>query len=401
MSQSSSGSDPEPVFPDTRSLTDTAPVEAGPGVRSKAPIRLLIAASGTGGHLFPAIAVAEQLPDYHIEWLGVSDRLETQLIAPRYCLNTIVVEGFQQRLGLGSLQTVNRFVRSIWQVRQFLSAKQFQGVLTTGGYIAAPAIIAARSLGLPVILHESNALPGKVTRWLSPWCNVVAIGFDAAAHYLARAKTVYLGTPVRSEFRLAEGELPRPCNLPIPPEVPLIVVVGGSQGAVAINQMVRQCAPAWFEAGAWVVHLTGKNDPEVDVLQHPQYFALPFYEEMASLLYRANLAISRAGAGTLTELAITRTPSILIPYPFAAEDHQTHNAAIFGAVGAASVLRQADITPALFRDKVLQLLRSPESLQQMSQAAASLAIVDSAERLAALVDQVLTQSNLEDVWKVP
>ena len=351
---------------------------------SKEPIRLLIAASGTGGHLFPAIALAEQLPDYEIEWLGVPNRLETQLVPAQYPLHTIALEGFQERFGLGTLGILLRLSSSIRQVRQLLKEKNFQGLFTTGGYIAAPAILAARSLSLPVILHEANAIPGKVTRWLSPWCSTVAVGFEPAAHYLPRARTNYVGTPVRSQFRAAQK-----LDLPIPENVPLIVVAGGSQGAVAINQLVRQAAPAWFEAGAWIVHLTGENDPEAETLQHPQYVRLPFYDNMAGLLQRANLAISRAGAATLTELGVTQTPAILIPYPYAAEDHQIFNAAIFADAGAALVFRQAELTPQLLESKVLNLLRSPQTLQEMSQKAASLAIIDSAERLAALVQQWL------------
>jgi UDP-N-acetylglucosamine--N-acetylmuramyl-(pentapeptide) pyrophosphoryl-undecaprenol N-acetylglucosamine transferase len=356
---------------------------------ANAPTRLLIAASGTGGHLFPAIATAEQLSDYQIEWLGVPDRLETQLVPQQYPMHTIAVEGFQQRFGLGTLRIFSRLVGSILQVRRLLRQGQFQGVFTTGGYIAAPALIAARSLGLPTILHESNALPGKVTRWLSPWCSTVALGFEAAAQYLPRARTVCVGTPVRSQFRLGSTGLL--ADLPIPADVPLLVVVGGSQGAVAVNQLVRQSAPNWLDAGVWLVHLTGENDPEAQTFSHPHYFSLPFYSNMAGLLERANLAISRAGAGTLTELAITQTPSILIPYPYAAEDHQTYNAAIFAAAGAALVCRQADLTPDVLTDKVLGLLQSTQ-LAVMATAAGKLAIIDSAERLATLVRQDLLKS---------
>ena len=164
---------------------------------SQTPIRLLIAASGTGGHLFPAIATAENLSDFEIEWLGVPDRLERELVPSQYPLHTISVEGFQQRLGLGTLKILVKFARSLVQVRHLLKKGKFRGVFTTGGYIAAPAIIAARSLGLPVILHESNALPGKVTRNFGPWCNAVGLGFEAAIPYLPRTNTVVVGTPVR------------------------------------------------------------------------------------------------------------------------------------------------------------------------------------------------------------
>ncbi len=364
------------------------------------PVRLLIAASGTGGHVFPAIAVAEQLPDYQIEWLGVPDRLETHLVPSRYPLHTVAVEGFQKR-GVDSLRVLLKLIRAIWQVRRRLQQGTFHGVFTTGGYIAAPAVLAARSLGLPVILHESNALPGKVTRLLGPWCTRVAIGFEAAAAYLPRMETICTGTPVRSQFQsntLEDNPPPSLPDLPLPEDAPLIVVIGGSQGAVSVNQLVRQCVPTWCEAGCWIVHLTGENDPDVKSLQHSQYLALPFYHNMAGLLQRADIAISRAGAGTLTELAITHTPSILIPYPYAAEDHQTYNAAVFTAAGAATLLQQRELTPAILTAAVLDLFagqyshRHPSAaLQTMADRAGSLAVRDSADRLAQLVRQVLNR----------
>lgn len=371
----------------------TLPVKASAVTAEASPKRLLIAASGTGGHVFPAIAVAEQLSDdqtdYHIEWLGVPDRLETQLVPDRYPLHTVAAEGFQKR-GLDTLRVTLKLIASIWQVRRLLQTGRFQGVFTTGGYIAAPSVLAARSLGLPVILHESNALPGKVTRFLGPWCSAIAIGFDAAATHLPRTKTVCTGTPVRSQFQTrAPSALP---DLLIPDEAPLIVVVGGSQGAVGVNRLVRQCAPAWFDAGIWVMHLTGENDPDAKTLQHPQYIALPFYNDMAGLLQRADLAISRSGAGTLTELAITHTPSILIPYPYAAEDHQTYNASVFVNAGAATLFQQVDLTPERLNGEVLSLLgdshthcNPSERLRKMAQQAGSLAVPDSAKQLAQLV----------------
>ncbi len=359
--------------------------------------RLLIAASGTGGHVFPAIAVAEQLPDYEIEWLGVPDRLETQLVPAAYPLHTVAVEGFQKK-GLDVVRVLAKFARSLWQVRQLLQQGHFDGVFTTGGYIAAPAVIAARSLGIPVILHESNALPGKVTRFLSPWCDGVVIGFEAAAAYLPRAKrTVYVGTPVRSQF--LQDPAADLSDLPIPAQVRLLAVVGGSQGAVAINKLVRECAPAWLEAGIWIVHQTGENDPDAKTFHHPHYFPLPFYSNMAGLLGRANLVIGRSGAGTLTELAIMQTPSILIPYPFAADDHQTYNARVFADAGAAQLFQQKDLSAERLQTIVLTLLKpsddklSDDKLKVMANRAADLGVPDSAKRLADLLRQQLTSKS--------
>ncbi len=345
--------------------------------------KLLIAASGTGGHLFPAIATAEALSGWAIEWLGVPDRLETKLVPDRYPLHTVRVSGFQGRPGINTVKTLARLAQATLKTRQLLQQGQFHGVFTTGGYIAAPAILAARSLGLPAVLHESNALPGKVTRLLSPWCHVVGVGFAEAACYLPRAKTQWVGTPVRPQFLS-----PELLQLPIPPEVPLLVVVGGSQGAVAVNQLVRQCAPTWLESGLWIVHQTGDSDPDAQSLSHPHYFPLPFYDNVAGLFQRATLAISRAGAGTLTELAISHTPAILIPYPFAAEDHQTVNARVFESAGAARLLPQATLTALHLETTVLDLVRS-STLPQMAEAAGHLSVRDSAEQLANLVRQAI------------
>ena len=344
--------------------------------------RLLIAASGTGGHLFPALAVAEQLKDCQIEWLGVPNRLEHSLVPECYPLHTVPVEGFQGRWSLKTLKIIGNLIASVFQVKRLLKTRKIDLLFTTGGYIAGPAILAARWQGLPVILHESNYIPGKVTRWFSPLCQTVALGFEGTAKYLPRARTIWTSTPVRAQF-----SHPQPLELPIPPDAPLIVVAGGSQGAVAVNQLVRQCVPVWVEAGAYIVHLTGERDPKADSLHYRQYFSLPFYENMAGLLQRADLAISRAGAGTLTELAATGTPALLIPYPFAAEDHQTYNARALESAGAALVCLQGNLTAQKLELQVLELLQTPTKLAEMARRMDSLAVSDSAQQLAALVRQ--------------
>ncbi len=344
------------------------------------PTRLLIAASGTGGHLFPAIALAQQLPEYEIEWLGTSNRMETNLVPDDYPLNTIPLEGFQQKFSLKTLKIISGFMASIWQTQKLIKEHQIDAVFTTGGYIAAPAILAARWQNIPAIIHESNYIPGKVTKFLSRWCDVVALGFAGTSQYLPQTETVYVGTPVRSQFLT-----PQPLDLDIPDDAVMILIVGGSQGAVAVNKLVREAAPDWFDLGAYVVHLTGKNDPDAHSLEHYQYISLPFSDNMAGLLQRANLVISRAGAGTITELAVTGTPAVLIPYPYAAEDHQTYNAKEYKDAGAGVVYQQSELTAETLSTQVAQWLRSPEQLQNMAEKAKALAITDSTERLASLV----------------
>lgn len=344
------------------------------------PTRLLIAASGTGGHLFPALAVAEELSDYEIEWLGVPQRLENSLVPEKYQLNIISVEGFQQGFGLKTIKIAFRFISSIFQVQKLIKEHQIDAVFTTGGYIAAPAILAACLQKKPTILHESNFIPGKVTRLLSRWCNIIALGFEGTKEYLPQVETEYVSTPVRSQF-LSE----QPLDIPIPNDAVLIVVAGGSQGAVAVNRLVREAAPRWLEMGAYIIHLTGEKDPEVDSLVHEQYIHLPFYGNMAGLFQRANLAISRAGAGTLTELAITGTPAVLIPYPYAAEDHQTYNARVFTDAGAAIAYSQEELNSEILEQQVSQWLESTDELTKMATKAKTLAMSDSAVKLAKMI----------------
>lgn len=214
--------------------------------------RLLIAASGTGGHLFPALAVAEQLSEYKIQWLGVPHRLENTLVPDSYPLNIVAVEGLQGGFSLKTIKIAVDFVLAVFQVQKLIKQQQIDAVFTTGGYIAAPAILAARLQNKPAILHESNFIPGKVTRFLSRWCSKIALGFRGTAQYLPQVDTEYVSTPVRSQFLT-----PQNLDLAIPDDAMLIVVAGGSQGAVALNQLVRKAASTWLAKGAYIVLLMG------------------------------------------------------------------------------------------------------------------------------------------------
>ncbi len=339
--------------------------------------RLLIAASGTGGHLFPALAVAEYLGDYQIEWLGVADRLERSLVANDYPLHILKVQGFQSRkLSLSTFKVILSQLQAIIKVKSLLAELKIDVIFTTGGYIAAPAILAGYWAGVPVVLHESNSIPGKVTRFLSRFCRVTAIGFQQTASYIKNTKLV--GNPVRNSFLI-----PQSLDIPVTKEQFLIVVVGGSQGAIALNNLVRACVEDWVKYGAVIVHLIGANDNIQ--FQTEGYYSFPFYSNMASLLQRADLAVSRSGSATLAELAATSTPSILIPFPFAAEDHQYYNARAFERAGAAFLYRQEQITAELLKQIVLDLINDPEKLNQMKKATADLTVLDSAKQMAKII----------------
>ncbi|NDG23960.1 MAG: UDP-N-acetylglucosamine--N-acetylmuramyl-(pentapeptide) pyrophosphoryl-undecaprenol N-acetylglucosamine transferase [Synechococcaceae bacterium WBB_10_009] len=298
--------------------------------------RLLIAASGTGGHLFPALAVAQALPpDWTVHWLGVPDRLETQLVPRAIPLHTVRAGGLQGR-GLKKLANLLRLLGSTVEVRRLIRRERIRVVFSSGGYIAAPAILAARWCGIPVVLHESNGVPGRVTRLLGRLCTRVAVGLPQAAERLPHCRPTVTGTPVRRAF-LEPAALP--AWVPQGPG-PLLLVMGGSQGAVGLNRMLRPLLPQLLAAGCRVVHLSGSNDPDSGALQHPAYVERPFSDEVPGLLQHANLVISRAGAGSLSELAVCGSPAILVPFPQAADRHQDANAGAAAALGAAVIVWQ-------------------------------------------------------------
>jgi len=298
--------------------------------------RLLIAASGTGGHLFPALAVAEALPaDWSVQWLGVPDRLERELVPSRFPLHTVKAGGLQGR-GLRKLLNLLRLLAATRSVRRLIRRERIDVVFSSGGYIAAPGVLAARWCGIPVVLHESNAIPGRVTRLLGRLCSRVAVGLPAAAERLPRCRPLLTGTPVRRDFL-------EPATAPdwLPGgQGPLLVVMGGSQGAVGLNRMVRPLLERLSASGVRVVHLTGSSDPDAGGTLPAGVVERPFCQEMAGLLQHSDLAISRSGAGALSELAVCGTPAILVPFPAAADRHQDANAAAAAALGAAVIVEQ-------------------------------------------------------------
>ena len=348
--------------------------------------RLLIAASGTGGHLFPAIAVAEALPDsWQVRWLGVPDRLETQLVPESIPLTTVRAGGLQGR-GLNKLIQLIRLIGAIGTVRRLIRRERIEVVFTTGGYIAAPAIVAARWCGVPAVLHEANAIPGRVTRLMGRFCRAVAVGLPVASDRIPGHRPLLTGMPVRTAFLESQ---PLPDWVPIS-DGPLLVVIGGSQGAVGLNRMVRAVVPELLEQGCRIVHLTGRNDPEVGQLQHPNLVELPFSDEIPGLLQHADLAVSRAGAGSLSELAICRTPSILVPFPQAADGHQEANAACAARTGGAVIVHQHAPEATTLRDTILRLLGTDrELLQEMRTGMEKLAVQDADQRLVDLLSSLV------------
>jgi UDP-N-acetylglucosamine--N-acetylmuramyl-(pentapeptide) pyrophosphoryl-undecaprenol N-acetylglucosamine transferase len=351
--------------------------------------RLLIGASGTGGHIFPALAVAYELSEFEIHWLGVPDRLENKLVPKAYPLHIVELQGLNRKPSIQWLKSAGQLTSASQYTNKLLRSGKFSAAFTTGGYIAAPLVIAARLAGVPAIGHESNVLPGKVMRTLAGSMRAIGLGFAESADAFSGAATRWVGTPVRPEF-LRQPTAPL-LDFAIPEQDKLIVALGGSQGARGLNQLMVEASAQWLAQGHWVIHLCGQGEYEAvraKAPNHPHYFCLPFWEQMDALLGRADLAISRSGAGTLAELLITGTPAILVPFPFAAEDHQRINGEVLVKAGAAVQFDQATLSAEILERTVSTMLADEILLRSMAQKARGLAKPDAAKLTANLIREV-------------
>ncbi len=306
---------------------------------SKGENNLLIAASGTGGHIFPALAIAEDLESYwNISWLGIRQRCESTLVPKKYNLLSIDIESPSKKNILLFLQYL-RIIISAIQVIKIIKVKKISLVFTTGGYISAPTIIAAKILGIPVIIHESNLIPGTVTKYFGGFCNHVLIGFRNTSCYLKNFKIIFTGTPLRHQFYISNK---LPSWVP-KSNGPLIIVMGGSQGANGVNKMVSESLDFLLEKNIRIIHILGESQ-SIDLKYKNQinYLQLKFTSEIAPLIQNCDLVISRSGAMTINELIKTKKPSILIPLPNSKNNHQERNAMVLASEGGSIIVNEDD-----------------------------------------------------------
>lgn len=266
-----------------------------------------------------------------------------------------------------------------------------------GGFTSAAPVLAGRLAGMPAFLHESNTIPGRANRWLARWVRVAFVGFPQAARRLPCRAVEVVGTPVRPQFREISAPAARRA-LGLDPERPVLLVLGGSQGATAVNDLVVRSLDDLrrAEPGLQFLHLTGRADFEKTrgAYQSAGVKAVvrPFLTEMELAMGAASVAVSRAGASSLAELAAMRLPAVLIPYPFAADNHQFHNALAFVETGAARMLTQQEAKPEVLSGMVSGLLRSEPHRQEMRLALAAWHRPDAARRVAQIMLERLGMS---------
>lgn len=307
------------------------------------PFKVVIMAGGTGGHVFPGIAIAEQLQTLggQIHWLGTTGGMEKEWVEKAGLkLSEIRIQGLRGNGVLGWLTAPFKVLSAWWQARKILQQQAPDLVLGMGGFVCGPGGLAAKSLNIPLVIHEQNAIVGLTNKLLAPLSVSVITAFESTN--LKGDKVVLLGNPVRKGLEsisvLAAQESHRPVNL---------LVLGGSRGALALNQSVPN-ALASLPIDIQVVHQTGTKTLEQTQKFYQQVGIdakiVPFIDDMQSAYAQADLVVCRAGALTVSELIASARPAIMVPYPYAVDDHQTMNAQALVDLGGGEILQETDLT---------------------------------------------------------
>ncbi|HXC99418.1 MAG TPA: undecaprenyldiphospho-muramoylpentapeptide beta-N-acetylglucosaminyltransferase [Verrucomicrobiae bacterium] len=350
--------------------------------------RVAIACGGTGGHLFPGLAVAEELLHHGCAVTLLISPKDVDQQAVKSASGVKIVTLPAVGLSKGSRLA---FVRGFWEsycaARALFKVEQPEAVLAMGGFTSAPPVLAGKFTGARVFLHESNTIPGRANRWLSWVIHQAFVGFGEASPRLHARSAKITGTPVRTEFKQADAATCRQ-ELGLDPQRPVLLVTGGSQGASALNQLVIDALPLLAKKlpELQLFHLAGPSDAgkveEAARAAGIKATVHPFFAKMHLALGAASVTVSRAGASSLAELAAMRVPAILIPYPAATDNHQQHNALAFEKTGAAFLLEQERATPELLVSKMNELVRNNGNAANMREALEKWHAPHAAEQIA-------------------
>ena len=349
-------------------------------------LRAIISGGGTGGHIYPAISIAKELittENAEILFVGTADGMERELVAQAGLnFSSLDVRGLDRKISLSNIVTVIKAITAIWQARRLLRSFRPDIVIGTGGYVCGPILMAASLMGIPTLIQEQNVFPGLTNRILARFADKIALGYAEAEEYFSDPhKAVCTGNPVRA----AVIEATREEGLEftgLKADRLTLLVVGGSRGARSINTAMLS-VHKYFSGnkGIQILHITGEKEynsvvnqlqaDEVNI-ETDNIHIKPYLHNMPAALAVADLAVFRAGAIGLAELTVRGIPSILIPYPHAAENHQEYNARALQEHGAALMIKDAQLSGEVLIDNINRLIDDKDALARMAQAALSL-----------------------------
>lgn len=356
-------------------------------------MRVIIAGGGTGGHVYPGIAIAKEIvgrsSQAEVLFIGTERGLESRVVPQEgFRLQTITISGVKGIRGLKRLGSLLKIPVSLWESYRIMVQFKPRLVIGVGGYSSGPPVLVAALLRIPILLQEQNATPGLTNRLLARIAGRVATSFPESQIFFGR-KAVLTGNPVRHEFRQSKVSVPEGRFV--------IVIVGGSQGAHAINQAVIQSldylGPELTQLQ--FIHQTGESDYEEVSKAYARYDVVhevrPFFYDMPIQYLRADLLISRAGATTLAEIALSGKASILVPFPYATDNHQQKNAESFANAGAAEMILQKALSGKVLADRIMYYFKHPEVVQQMAERSLRFGRPDATKRIVDLAMALATQ----------
>lgn len=331
--------------------------------------KAIISGGGTGGHIFPAVAIANGLkaqnPNIEILFVGAEGKMEMEKVpAAGYKIIGLPIRGLQRKLTLSNLALPFKILKSYFMAKKIIKDFKPDVVVGVGGYASAPTLIAATRLGIPSVVQEQNSFPGKTNIYLSKKVNKICVAHKGLERFFPAEKIVFTGNPVRTEVAEIEGKREQALkSFHLSPEKQTILVLGGSLGALTLNNSVQQHLDTLLAADVQVIWQCGKFykerlSKEVDTNKYNNIVLTDFIPEMQLAYAAADVIISRAGALSVSEIALVGKPSVLVPSPNVAEDHQTHNANSLVNEGAALLIKDKTAVDELI-PLSLQLLNNP------------------------------------------
>ncbi len=353
----------------------------------------IIACGGTGGHLFPGLAVAESLRARGHEVLLFVSEKEVDALAlsgRSFPFEKLPTVGLPSLYSPAIFGFVRRFMESLSRCRAIYRKFNPQAVLGMGGFTSTAPIMAGRMRGIATFIHESNAIPGKANRMTAKMVRAVLLGFKECAPFFPNAQTEVTGTPIRTELKRLDRVEAR-TRLGLSPDLQTLLVMGGSQGASGINQAMIRALPALKGMPLQVIHLSGTRDERLmaDNYQREDIraFVAPFHHRMEEAYSASDFTVARSGAASLAEISFYGLPSILIPFPYAAEDHQTRNAEIFVREGAAAMVKESELSGDKLAKHIQEFAKDEERRRVMSEKCRTLAPSDAAAMVASTMEK--------------
>lgn len=352
--------------------------------------KILISGGGTGGHIFPALSIADEIrrrePDADIRFVGALGRMEMERVpAAGYPIEGLPVAGFDRKRLWRNIPVLYKLWKSMRKARRIVRDFAPDIAIGVGGYASGPVLKAAQRRDVPTLIQEQNSYPGVTNKLLAKKAGAICVAYPDMERYFPADRIITTGNPIRHallECKLTQAEAKR--KLGFDPEKPLVVALGGSLGARTINESIEASLPMLAEKGIDLLWQTGKlyaDECAPKAASYPNVKAMPFVDDMGAAYAAADLVVARAGAGTISEIEALGRPSILIPSPNVAEDHQRHNAEALANHNAAVMILDADARTRL-SDTIAGLIDDPQRRQQIAEAAEAMALTGSAEAIA-------------------